>query len=480
MNLLCEAWLFNELCETLRAFLGDVAIGAVEEKPCLSCYCEGQNFVAALRAKETTKVFSAKKTFAGTTKPLLRRAAKTACYLALKQWAGHGLPWGALTGIRPTKLYYELARQGEHNIPERLQTEYDLSPVKARLLESIVKVQGAYPPPEYPDLFVSLPFCPSRCAYCSFSTTDSTKLTLLPAYLQALKRELQAVRELAPRLRCIYVGGGTPTVLSCGQLRELFSLLGGFAPQEYCLEAGRPDTLTAEKLDIARQAGVNRLCLNPQTFHNATLNRLGRGHTVEQLQNTYEMARERGFANINMDLIAGLPGENAADFLTSATKTAALRPENITLHVLSKKRGSRLAEEGFLPEAGLADALQKAGEQLRGEGYEPYYLYRQKYQENLENVGYCLPGYAGLYNMDIMEETNSILAVGAGAIGKRLFASGRIERLPNPKSVFVYMERVLEQANKLRALFTAPEEYATEKGNGQDFYQAEQPHFPIA
>lgn len=465
--MLCEDWLFNEISDTLRSFLGNIPLSR-EGEPQVTCEIAEEKGVISAHAL----LLWQGKGFTGTSlrpiegghyKGAARKAAKRALYDALKEATNINLPWGALTGIRPTKLLHDLRKTAGPNAEGVLAREYDVSPEKISLLQRILSEQARYALPEKNDLdiYVGIPFCPTRCAYCSFGTTDATKHQYIPDYLQALQGQIDAAKEIVQksgaRVRCLYIGGGTPTILTEGQLEALLKTLAAFAPgTEYCLEAGRPDTITKEKLLLAKEYGVNRLCINPQSMHEETLKRIGRRHSVQDCRESFYLARELGFANINMDVIAALPGEGPQEFLASLAQLALLGPENITVHALSLKSGSRLKEgwQGVKQQArGYAAALAESGEMLAEKGYAPYYLYRQKNQaENLENVGYTKPGFAGIYNLDNMEERASILALGAGAISKRV-EGGRIERMPNVKGIFEYLSRTHQQAARLQTLF---------------------------
>ena len=313
-------------------------------------------------------------------------------------------------------------------------------------------------------MYVGIPFCTTRCAYCSFSSGEIGDGHLVEPYLAALEREIDAARALMDeaglRMRALYVGGGTPTSLDARQLARLLCRLQRAFPgaTEWTVEAGRPDTLDEEKLRVLRDFPVGRISINPQTMNDATLQRIGRAHTAQDILSAYALARRIGFDHINMDLIAALPGETPADFERTLAKIRSLAPESLTVHTLAVKRSSRLHEQSYRPTE--TDTVQKMVERgleaAHDMGMRAYYLYRQKYMAgNLENVGYALPGHACTYNIDIMEETTSILALGAGGISKRVQddAEKRIRRAPNVQNIEQYTARVNEMIERKRALF---------------------------
>ena len=400
-------------------------------------------------------------------KRLLKRAVKLCCYALMKQVTGIAPPWGALTGIRPTRLYYEQLREGR--TPEQAEAAlvslFDLAPGKAALLGEVVQSQRGMLAEDdrAADVYVGIPFCTTRCAYCSFVSGEIGDGRLVTPYLTALHAELAQARTLAQeaglRVRALYVGGGTPTALTCAQLDALLTALARAFPgaQEWTVEAGRPDTLDAEKLRMLRAHPVTRISINPQTLHDDTLARIGRAHTAAQTEQAYALARAAGFDNINMDLICALPGEDETAFADTLARAAALAPESLTVHTLAIKRASRLRDMAYAQcDAAQAQRMVDLGhEAAAAMGMRAYYLYRQKYMAgNLENVGYALPGRACRYNVDIMEETTSILALGAGGISKRIFgAEARIERAPNVSNVDHYIARVDEMAARKRRLW---------------------------
>ncbi len=393
-------------------------------------------------------------------KKVEKRKLKLACYHLLKQlYPEVATPWGSLTGIRPTKLFRELMLEGSVESARNVFTGlFDVSAEKAALAESICAVQEPYinsVTSNDIDLYIGIPYCKTKCLYCSFPSEVLSKKSHLEEYLAALKREIEAGAELVMqsgfRVRSLYMGGGTPTVLSALQLEDLLSFtlekFGSFG-LESTVEAGRPDTIDREKLEVFKRLGVSRISINPQTMNDATLLRVGRAHTAADVVRVYELAREVGFDSINMDLIAGLPRETPEEMRITCERIVQLKPECLTVHSLAIKRSARLKTEleaYALASAEDAQAMTRLGadaaEQL---GMRAYYMYRQKYMSgNLENIGYAIPGKECVYNIDMMEETASILAFGAGTMTKRVFGGeNRIERQPNPKDVPTYLEKL--------------------------------------
>ena len=388
-----------------------------------------------------------------------RRFAKLALYQILSDLFGERMPWGALTGIRPTKLAYGELAAGRDFTPlfEKMRVEEENISIIRRIIkaqEGIYEVDG-----NAVDLFVSIPFCPTKCAYCSFITAPIEKTrAFLPPYLQALKKELAASGELIGRLKSVYIGGGTPLVLNEKELEEVLLSVAPLRTNgcEYTVEAGRPDVFTEDKLRLLKEFGVTRICINPQTFSDETLQRIGRKHTVAQVYQAFELSEKYGFT-INLDLIAGLEGETPESFergLECAVKTGA---ENVTVHCLSLKSGAKLKEEiSYLENDFVADMVASSRRILTESGYEPYYLYRQKYQVgNNENIGWTKPGKACVYNIDVMEETTSNLAVGANAVSKKVSADGeRISRFASQKDLKTYLEKTDEIIENKRKFFT--------------------------
>ncbi len=391
-------------------------------------------------------------------KRLVKRYAKLSLYKGLSKHLGKELPWGALTGIRPTKLaYQQIEQQGD--FADFFMDTMKVSPEKTELTKAIIDTQkGIYQiNDDNTDFFVFIPFCPSRCKYCSFISADiKSAQKHVDAYVDTLIDEINFSKKFVKNLRSIYIGGGTPVALSDEQLERVLCAIDQVnTGVEYTVEAGRPDRITESNLKILKKHGVTRICINPQTFSNATLEKLGRHHTAEQLIEKYNLAKND--FSINMDLIAGLEGETFEDFKASIDKAIELSPDNITVHTLCIKKGSYLAEtESRLSGEVVSQMVDYASNALKSAGYAPYYMYRQKYMAgNLENVGYTKPNKACVYNVDIMEEIAQNVACGANAISKKVFNGGqRIERCASPKDVVTYLNKIEEIKSKKEKLFS--------------------------
>ncbi len=393
-----------------------------------------------------------------------KRGAKISVYRALLAHYKQEKPWGSLTGIRPTKLYRDSAAElGEEGAKRLFLETFNVAEGKLALAKAVCDNQKTIlesAGEQDLDLYVGIPFCTSRCAYCSFYSAETSKDgSMEKAYVDTLLKEinlLAPVMEAFP-LRSVYVGGGTPTALSEELLRRVLLALKPYVWGEFTVEAGRPDTITDKKLALLKEAGVSRISINPQTTCQKTLERIGRKHGVAQFFAAAELAKKYHFDSVNMDLIAGLPGEGEAEFLRSVKDVLALAPENITVHSLAIKRASKFGMEQasqFLEAERVERMLERAAALILAR-YRPYYLYRQKYMAgNMENTGYSFPGKECVYNVDIMEETVSILALGAGAASKRVFEKGRrIERYRGVKDLSNYLLRVEELADKKARLF---------------------------
>ena len=310
-------------------------------------------------------------------------------------------PWGSLTGVRPTHLMLEALEEGltPEAAIERLAADFDVAPDRAALLAEIAAEQRKLPKPgdEWMDVYIGIPFCTTRCAYCSFSSGEIGDGSLIEPYMAFLTREMRAcadiLKDSGRKLRALYVGGGTPTALPQGAFEQLMEETVRCFPGavEYTVEAGRPDTLTREKLRAIRNAGIGRISINPQTMNDRTLEIIGRAHTAQQVREAYTLAREESIPHINMDVIAGLPGENEADFAYTMEEARKLRPESLTVHTLAIKRSSRMSLENHpLPDGEMTTRMVEAGrETARAMGMAPYYLYKQKYMAgNLENTSW--------------------------------------------------------------------------------------------
>ena len=392
----------------------------------------------------------------------IKRFAKLSLYKMLSKHFDKNMPWGALTGVRPTKIGYDLINQGvpPYLLQQALMENFLLSSDKARLVEMVIQNQKCIiRNDKLVDLYINIPICPTRCSYCSFiaSQYDAVK-DIVEDYLTALIKDINATKKIiqdnAFVLRTIYIGGGTPTVLSAEQLDRLLDNL-NYPVSEFTVECGRPDTITKEKLDVLKKHNVTRISINPQTFNDATLKRIGRKHTVKDTIMAYKLSLGYDFV-VNMDIIAGLPKDSLTSFKKTVDTLMLLAPDNVTVHTLAIKRGSLLSEDKPKTENKLVDKMISYAENvLHDNGYKPYYLYRQKNQlDGQENVGYYKE-HICLFNVDTMEECLSVLACGAGGISKRVYSlDNRIERESNAKDIKQYIERIDEMIDKKTKLFS--------------------------
>ncbi len=449
------SFLFAELMDVVRLF------GAEDADISHTFARDGVNYVNAVSSGGTVRTFSDVWHAEGelAAKRCAKRSAKLALYEFLSELTGKTFPWGALTGIRPTKMAYAELAEGRDFAP--LFKKFRVCEENVNIVRRVLAEQRALYEKNRDageDVFVSLPFCPTKCEYCSFITAPYAAVKKYAAdYAETLVKEIYSLKGTITRANSVYIGGGTPFCLENDKLERIYAAInevcGG--AEEFTVEAGRPDTFTDEKLAACKRAGVTRICVNPQTFSDETLVRIGRRHTSAQTLRAYEAAARYGF-DINVDLIAGLSGETAADFARSLDTAVSLSPANVTVHSLCLKSGSRLKEEvACLRVSDIDEMIAYSRSALTAAGYEPYYLYRQKYQAGAnENIGWCRPGKACAYNVDTMEEICSDIAVGAGAISKRVFGGGlRIERLASPKDIPSYLAKADEITRKRRALF---------------------------
>ena len=391
---------------------------------------------------------------------ICQRLIKNAAYRAVLRSGRKKPAWGALTGVRPGKLLAGLINSGlsEQEALSEFIAQYDVSEERAQLcLATTRETLRADASMSDKDvcLYVGIPFCPTRCSYCSFVSQSVEKsMKLIPPFLEALEKEIIAtareVKALGLRPVSLYMGGGTPTTLNAAQLERLCSLMEQefdlSALREYTVEAGRPDTITVDKLKVLRAHGVDRISVNPQTMDDRVLELIGRRHTAEDIMKALDMVRAVGGFDVNMDLIAGLPGDSVEGFTDTVEKLLAIGAENITIHTLSLKKGSRITLEGIaIPAAEeVSRMLDYAGERLSAAGYAPYYLYRQKFMSGgFENVGWARDGRINLYNIVIMEELRSIIAMGGGGSTKLIRPdSGRNIRLMAPKYPLEYINNI--------------------------------------
>lgn len=391
-------------------------------------------------------------------------------YGILSRITGRQLPWGMLTGIRPTKIAYGMLEEGRNRqeITEHYREKYFVSRRKAELAVDIAeRERGLLSEVHYEDgysLYIGIPFCPTTCLYCSFTSYPiASYRKQVDKYLDCLLQEAAfAAEQLRGKiLDSVYIGGGTPTTLEPEQLERLLSRLREFydfsTVQEFTVEAGRADSITEEKLRVLRRNGVTRISVNPQTMKQETLDLIGRKATVAQVEEAFLLARSSGFDNINMDIILGLPGETSRDVEHTIERLVELSPDSLTVHSLAVKRASGLnrwiQENGTAMLRNTDETMEIAAEGAGRLGMAPYYLYRQKNMSgNFENVGYAREGRYGLYNILIMEEVQTIVACGAGSISKRVYPDGRIERSENVKEVTQYLERIDEMIARKRRL----------------------------
>ena len=448
----------------------EIRLHESERMTTASClYCDGERNYhgrAAVQSRRLTDRIQ--------TDSLCQQIVKLAIYRAVLHSGRKKPVWGALTGVRPGKLMSPMLERGvpEKAALKRFETEYDVSHERALLCldtsKATVRADHLLEPGDV-CLYVGIPFCPTRCAYCSFVSQSVEKsMKQIPDFLAALKQELYAVaeqvRDNGLRVVSIYMGGGTPTTLSAGQmdwlLTEIETEFDLSALRECTVEAGRPDTITEEKLRTLRRHGVDRVSVNPQTMEDAVLEAIGRKHSAEDIVQALGEVRKVGGFAVNMDLIAGLPTDTEEGFRRTVDTVLELEPENITIHTLSIKRGARLRfGEGTLPPDEAVEAMiDYANARLREAGYSPYYLYRQKNMSGgFENIGWTLPNYENLYNICIMEELCSILAAGAGGSTKLIRRDGgRNDRLVAPKYPTEYIEsigRICEEKEKIGAFY---------------------------
>ena len=402
-----------------------------------------------------------------------RRAMGRCFFLAARALTGTTPPWGMLTGVRPVKLPTRSLLAGATPEQARKEMEEDLyvSPRRSRLAVDCAQASAAVDKalsPNQVSLYIGIPFCPTRCAYCSFVSADVGRtLKLLDPYVDALITELEetgrVLKEAGLSVYSLYMGGGTPTTLSAQQLDRVLSAARTHLPLEGCVEytveAGRPDTITRDKLLVLKDQGIGRISINPQTLEDEVLRAIGRRHSAQDILDAYALAREVGFQSINMDLIAGLPRDSVHGFARSLEGVLALKPENITVHTLALKKGSGLMDRPELLPSGqeVAQMVELSLDALESGDYHPYYLYRQKYMSgSLENVGWCRKGQESIYNIIMMEELQTVVSVGGGGVTKLVDRqAGKILRLPNPKYPHDYLsslDKVLAQKQELASL----------------------------
>lgn len=414
----------------------------------------------------------------GKSKKQIHEEFKQTLYLQLQKVTGKSLPWGYLTGVRPSKIAYTMLEEGdsEEKILDEFTKVHLASMTKAQLALDVAKTEKSLlEKVDYKhgySLYVGIPFCPTTCLYCSFTSYSlAAYRSKVDIYLDALIKEMHYVSEAMKdrRLDTIYFGGGTPTTLSAEQLDRLLTELSSCFDTENVLEltveAGRPDSITLDKLKVLKKHKVDRISINPQTMNQETLDLIGRRHSVEQIKEAFAMAREAGFDNINMDIILGLPGEDQRMVQHTLEEISQLGPESLTVHSLAIKRAAALniwrEKYADLQIENNNELVEMAASYARELGQKPYYMYRQKNMAgNLENVGYSVPGKECIYNILIMEEKQTIIAIGAGASSKVVFHDQsdqdhavRIERIENVKDVTNYITRIDEMIDRKRTFF---------------------------
>lgn len=400
-------------------------------------------------------------------KKQIKKRIKRELYLALSKYTKRSLPWGVLMGIKPVKIAHELLDNGVsiQTAIQKLQEEYFISKEKATLLIEVAQVENEILnslDKQDISMYIGIPFCSTRCLYCSFTSNSvSTYYSEIDNYIEALKREISIVMgNTKNSIQSIYIGGGTPTAINATQLYKLLKFLDSKVDfskvKEFTLEAGRPDSIDLEKLKIIKESRVSRISINPQTMNNNTLWEIGRKHTAEDVIKTYYLARELGFNNINMDIIAGLPSENVLDFENTMSKIVSLNPESITVHALAIKRAARLKSHidkySIIEENEAIKMVNMAKEYTETNNMRPYYLYRQKnIAGNLENIGYSKRGFECIFNIQTMEDRQTVLAFGAGGVSKVIDPStNKINRNFNTKDVRNYIQNV-EEIAKVKA-----------------------------
>ena len=417
------------------------------------------------------------------TKTIERKMA-VCLYEVLVRVTGRKQPWGILTGVRPIKLFRRLSESGGKDYARdyfmnKLLVSEEKTNLSAVTEEYERKILALSKPKSF-SLYISIPFCPSRCSYCSFVSQSIEKAQkLIEPYFELLCREIEYTAEIAKKcelqLESVYVGGGTPTALNAEQLAKLIKTVNEnfdmTTCREFTVEAGRPDTIDRDKLTAILNGGADRISINPQTLNDKVLEVIGRKHNSEQTLSAYALAREVGFKHINMDLIAGLPTDTVESFKNTLDKICELSPESVTVHTLAMKRSSRLTQEGNSleteREVPAGKMLRYCEEKLFQEGYHPYYLYRQTRMEgNLENVGWSKDGYDGIYNVFVMDETHTILGCGAGAVSKlKKPLSEELSRIFNYKYPYEYIngfEEMLRRKEQVKEFYDELAEYLSE------------------
>lgn len=476
----------HDLFELVRAFFGEKEIKIIQNKDLIKIedWIEAPEYLLVSRLEEDGKKGISNTSLYSNgvlvedfkedivdidisfydTKRLQKLSLKKGVYNILSKCFNIFLPWGILTGIRPVKVVHELIDTSISNneIINILEEEYKFISSKSKLILDVALSQREYIYPrdkEKFSLYINIPFCPSKCSYCSFPSFKIDKdRKLVEDYIDTLIFEITSSEEIFKnkKLNTIYVGGGTPTSLETFQLERIIKTIRDIFPEdvkEFTVEAGRPDTINLEKLQLLKKYGVNRISINPQTFNRKTLKTVGRNHDIESIKAAYNLAKSLDFDIINMDIILGLPGEGILELESTLNELEKLNPDNLTVHTLSLKRGSSLHESSNRAISQALEVermLEKTISYSRLQGYNPYYMYRQKQiLGNLENIGYAKPGKECIYNISMMEEKETILAFGLGAVTKVYYPNeDKIKRIANFKSLHDYIGRISELIDK--------------------------------
>ncbi|MDA8236164.1 MAG: coproporphyrinogen dehydrogenase HemZ [Clostridia bacterium] len=480
-----QEYLAKACQEILRAFYPGEGIQINEENSVITLELEKNKSHIKVKAIGQGKVFQASDRLgiSSEAENTARRLARLVVLRCLEDITGRSIgPWGILTGIRPTKIVHRIMDRGlpQGEIINQLTADYALVEAKARLLTEVCTLQrGFLHSPEKAggliSIYIGIPFCPTRCVYCSFPAYSTDRHGhLVEPFLQALQKEIsalgQGIKGLGLEVETVYIGGGTPTSLNEGQLAGLLEAVTGNLvsgqTREFTLEAGRPDSINMDKLQLMKRAGVNRISINPQSMNMETLRTIGRSHSPEEIRAAFTLAKESGFDNINMDIIVGLPGETLEHINRTLSQIAGLGPDNLTVHTLALKRASRLKEEQRIRDIKgdnqetqdqnvivttdvVAEMLARCYEGAKGMGMHPYYLYRQKQMlGHLENVGFAQQGKDCIYNIQMMEERQTVVGLGAGAGSKWVDPKDwTLLNTYNPKDPQNYIERVEEMVN---------------------------------
>lgn len=450
-----------ETYQILSLFYPKDDISFVEEGWDMEVCFDSENLVAICTLSNGEGVLSQKVNIEDDSKKNVKNAIKLAILQVLQKHTGISIPWGILVGIRPTKLIHDWGLPKDEAV-KKLMDYYDVSREKACLAVEVAEKEAPilHREPGTVSLYMHIPFCPTRCIYCSFTSNPAANNEkLIEEYIDALKREASSALEEAlnrgAKIDTFYIGGGTPTALSAFQLDNLLGHMGSFIDlkglREFTVEAGRPDSIEKDKLQVLKDHGCTRISINPQTMNDGTLNRIGRKHTSRDIIDKFNMARDAGFDCINMDMIIGLPGEGYEEMLHTVKEILALQPDNITVHTMAIKRASILNEKKYYDHnQSLLDAYNDVSSEIRKSGMYPYYMYRQKNMVlPMENIGYCTCGKEGIYNVQMIAESISILALGADAVTKLVYPKEkRIERVGNVKDVREYIKRIDEMIEK--------------------------------